>query len=79
MPYEPEDGSSTLGIEALGSRVSSGESSQAFEKSMWAASDTDLSSVLGRNMLTLVRKFSTNEVVFSICAAVEMRLKEQTR
>jgi hypothetical protein len=46
---------------------------------MWPASETDLSSDFGKNMLTLVRRFSTKEVVFWIWAAVEMRLREQIR
>jgi hypothetical protein len=46
---------------------------------MCAASETDLSSDFGKNILILVRRFSTKEVVFSICAAVEMRLREQMR
>lgn len=57
----------------------SGASSQESGNRERAASATERSRDLGRNMLMRVRRFSTKVVVFSMRAAVEMRLREQIR
>ena len=49
------------------------------DKLLWAASVIERSRDLGMNMLILFRKFSTNPMVFSICAQVERRLSDATR
>jgi len=58
---------------------SSGESSQESGKREREASVTERSRDLGMNMFIRVRKFSRNVVVFSIRAAVLIRLREQMR
>ncbi len=68
-----------FGVEAVGTRQSSGLTSQASAKRDRAASVIERSRDLGRNMLILVLRFSTKVVVFSIAAAVESRLRDAMR
>lgn len=79
MAYFPDGGRITLGVEEVGTIVSSGRESQASEKSILAASVTDRSSDLGMNMFMRVFMFSRKVVVFSIAAAVERRFREAIR
>lgn len=76
IPYFPEGGKITLGVEEVGMIVSSGRASHSAENKERAASVTDWSRDLGMNILIRVLRFSRKVVVFSMAAAVERRLRE---
>lgn len=69
----------TFGVSFVGTMVSSGWASHSSLKSIKAASETERSRVLGMNMRIRVDMFSKKVVVFSMAAAVEMRLSDATR